>query len=1368
MRKFCKVVKTILLAFSMLINLFCFSQSRRFTHLTSEQGISQSEVYCFLKDSRGFVWFGTIDGLNRYDGYNVEVFNTKRDDPHTLSNNTIRSLVEDHLGRIWIGTNEGLNVYQPDTELFYQISTDAFQNDQHKVWSLLIYNGQLFIGSNKGLWRTNIQTNEVAKIESGFEQVKNIQNLDNIRSLITSKSGGVWVLSNTKISRIELRPESNESLIIEDFSFPVFSPAIAIAEDFTGNLWIAFEQDGILRYNPETKNYRHFNKYGTRYAPASGKCSSLALDKNGNLWIGTVDKGLNFVDRGELHKEEVLFETIQRNPLDSKGLNSNLIFSLYISEDNLLWVGTIGSGVNIFNPNQKKFTHYKFRDLTDDSPNSNFMRSVYADNQSRIWTGTHNNGLYLFDANKDSFQKLGFETQSIFHISSYKENKKFICTSKGVYLVKLINNDLQILSHYEGTATFYIERSKADVYWVATLTGLLRVNIDNDKIIAEKEYSDNTTPRISINNCRVLLYDDIENKLLVGTEGGGLNVVSLNDDHYPQKVEIYKNTKELNSISNNFVRSIVKDRLQNFWIGTFEGLNKIIRDESAGTISFQSFTMDDGLPNNMIQVLVEDNNNSLWIGTNGGLSQFILEEGRFINYTVSDGIQSNEFSEHCVYKKPNGEIIMGGINGINTFYPEQIEISSQKPQTTIIEFYLFNEKVKPLETIGKRTPLQKSVVLTDTIILLPNQNNIGFDFSSMIYPSAEKVQYAYMLEGFDADWHYTHANQRNANYTNLSHGSYIFKVKSTNNDGVWDEAPREVYIQIKTPFALTWVAIFLYGLIVVMIFLYFSYYTVIRYTTKKRLLMEKDHNQKIHELDVLRTKFFINISHDLRTPLTLISGPINTMLHNKSRSNEDKEKLQLIQRNVKRLNYLVEQLLDVRKAESGKLSANLKTEDIVSFTKDEASHFSYAVRQKGLALNIISNSNKISACFDRAMMSRIYFNIISNAIKFTERGKIEIIIEKVDKHSHKILNNAPFDSFVKVEVRDTGRGIPPNQREKIFDRFYQGPEQKGKGYGIGLSHTKELIDAHKGYIEVETTENEGTTIRFFLPEIQIPEETEKNRATSNEDIYFDAGPVSDNHKLRIKDTAKTLLIIEDNADMRNYIASELEDTYNIIQACDGMEGIEKADLEMPDIVVCDVMMPNMDGIEFCKRMKSNIQTSHIPIILLTAKVDRDTKFEGIETGADDYIPKPFDVDYLKIRIKNLLQSREILRKRFQNSLDFKPSSVTVTSLDEKFLKTLISELDAGIPDADFSISSLELKMGMSHANFYRKIKSLTGQSGQELLLSMRMKRAHQIMSENPGIRVAEIAYMVGFQNPNYFGKCFKKKFGLTPTEFLNQ
>ncbi|MCF8362492.1 MAG: response regulator [Prolixibacteraceae bacterium] len=1362
--------RNILICILILTSIAGYPQSRRFKHLTSLDGISQSEVYSFLKDSRGFVWFGTLDGLNRYDGYNIEVFNTNKNDPHSLSNSTVRSLAEDDLGRIWIGTDDGLNLYDPKTELISKIKINS-TDKKLPVWSLLIKDGYLLVGTGNGLWRAEINNQDLKSTEYDFQKIikftqnQNAESL--IRSIIKSKSGGVWIISSNNICRILFQQNSNQPVIIEDFT--ITTNQITATEDSTGNLWVASNDEGLFRYNPETKVTDQFNASVTGNGPSSRKCSSLALDIDGNLWIGTLDRGLNFVKSADLNKNKIHFESIRNDPMDETTLNSNLIYSLYVSNDNLLWVGTIGAGINIFNPRQKKFKHYYFRDLTREFPNSNFIRSVYADNQDRILTGTHANGLLLYNRKKNNFEKLGFGTESVFFISQYKDDKKFICSSSGLHIIQLNNNQLRILESTGNNAVFYVEKSKDNVYWIASVNGLSRIEIENNNIISDEKYTKNTKPSISENNCRVLLYDNIKNRLFVGTEGGGLNIITLDSNHYPEKIEVHKKAKTPESLSNNYIRSIIKDQNQNIWIGTYEGLNKMTADSTTRDAFFKTYTKEDGLPNNMIQLIVDDNNQNLWIGTNGGLSKFNPEQEKFTNYTVNDGLQSNEFSEHTATKRPDGEIILGGINGINAFYPREIKMSSLQPKTNITGFYLFNEKVRALEKINKKVPLEKNIILTDTIILSPKQKNIGFEFSGMMYPNANQTRYAYMLEGFDDQWHYTDASNRIANYTNLPHGEYTFKVKSSNPDGIWEESPKEIFLHIQTPFIFSWIAYILYVLIIVSLFIYFSHFTTIRYTTKKKMLLEKKHNEKLHELDVLRTSFFINISHDLRTPLTLIKEPLDVLLHKNNDLNSDvKEKLQLIKRNVKRLNYLIEQLLDIRKAEIGKLVAKPEKEDIVAYTKEEITHFSFAIKQKRLKLIVISNPEIIMSCFDKAMISKVYFNIISNAIKFTNQGQIEITLEKADKNQHDILKTSKYNTFAKVEIRDSGQGISKDLIEKIFNRFYQGKNESGPGYGIGLSHTKELIDAHEGYIEAESEEGMGTTIRFFLPETEIINNNNNinTPSSSHEDIFIDEEPIEDNESTLITNAEEKILIVEDNIDMRKFIKGELKMDYTVIEAGDGVEGLKKAKNEMPDLIVSDVKMPNMDGIELCDKLKSNIETSHIPLILLTAKVDLETKYNGIKTGADDYIPKPFEIEYLTIRIKNLLESRKKLRQRFQENNTLNPSTVTVNSVDEEFLSSLMAAIEEGIPNPDFTVNILESRLSMSHGQFYRKVKSITGLSGQELLFNMRMKRAYQILSEKKGYRIAEIAYMVGFTNPKYFSKCFKDTYGLTPSDVM--
>lgn len=1352
--------------------LFCNlnAQDFRFHHLTSEDGISQSEVYAFLEDSRGFMWIGTLDGLNRYDGYSIETYNVQYNASHSLSNNTIRCLAEDHLGRIWIGTNDGLNFYDPISETFQQVDLSDAEN-KYAIWSMCIANDLLLVGTDEGLWRTSIGGTDIHEIEDSFYRIKSFSHTPDttafVRSVKKSNHGGFWILTGQKVCQVVFTENALEPIVIDDLDYSFQSPLVNMAEDLTGNLWITSGTKGLAKYNPITEQTIIFSQGGNPGATISNKCSSITIDKRGNIWIGTLDMGVYFIRAEDVDKEQINFNAVHHQHGKADGLNSNLIYSLYVSSDNILWVGTIGSGVNIYDPEQKNFMNYRFYNRTPEVNLTNFIRSVYVDQQNMLWIGTHNNGLFIMDRQNGNFRKIGFGTLSVFHISKYEDNKILICAGEGLHLVELKGNDLFIhdkISDEYNSAFFYATRSDSGVFWAGSLNGLFRFTIENNQFKNIKRYNKESAISISENNCRVILYDQERNQLLVGTEGGGLNIISLDREHFPNSLQIYENNGRTNSLSNNYIRSIIKDQQNNFWIGTFLGLNKMTFGPEDGKPNFTVYLKSDGLPNNLIQSIVEDKNNNLWIGTNGGLSNFKPGTEQFVNFTTIDGLQGNEFSEHAAFQTPSGEIIMGGLNGINAFRPEQIYLNRRQPRTTVTEFILYNKPVRAAEKVDKRIPLPKSILVSDTIILGPKQKNIGFKFSAMIYPKAGKVKYEYILEGFDEVWHSAEAMNRYAYYTNLRHGKYTFKVRSTNADGIWQDAPKEVFVHIQTPFKFTILAYLIYAVILLLILFYFTHFTVIRYTTKNKLLLEKVHNEELNKLNELRTRFFINISHDLRTPLSLIKGPLESILQKSITDNGIKENLLTIKRNVKRLSYLVEQLLDVRKAESGSLAPNLQREDIVQFTKQEVAHFTYSIKNKGLKLVLNFESDTMYLSYDPGMISKVYFNIISNAIKFTECGEIVIGIERVSRAAPKFQAKNDFASYMKVEVRDTGCGMSNEEQSRVFERFYQDEKKSTNGYGIGLSHAKELIEVHQGFIEVQSQEDLGTAVSFYLPERELPLELKEKRAISSEDIYIESDVSIEENEVSEVTSGKTVLVVEDNKDMCNYIARELKTTYRVRKAYDGISGVKIANESIPDIIISDVMMPNMDGFELCEKIKSNLKTSHIPVILLTAKVDDETKYKGIETGADDYIPKPFEMEYLKIRIKNILKSRDQLRKLFQNSINLEPSAVTVTSLDEKFLSSLLQEIEAGMSDSNFTISSLESKMRMSHANFYRKIKQLTGQSGQELVHSMRMKRARQILTDNRDIRVSEVAFMVGFNNPNYFSTCFKKVYGFAPSD----
>ena len=962
--------------------------------------------------------------------------------------------------------------------------------------------------------------------------------------------------------------------------------------------------------------------------------------------------------------------------------------------------------------------------------------------------------------------KLGFLNEAVYHIQCIEKNRMIICSTSGVTLVELKNNTLSRLSNLYRGPSFNVLEAKNNNYFAATFNGLLHFQLNGEKLVESGFYNSNTSPALSYDNARVLLYEVEKNILWIGTEGGGLNLAYLDDNCSPKIIHVFKKEDNYSTLSNNYVREIKKGTNGVIWIGTYEGLNKLKRDSITGVITFENFTVRDGLPNNMIQLIEEDKNGNLWLGTNAGLVKFHTETNRIKIYNASDGLQNIEFSEHTSCVTLDGEIVVGGINGFLIFCPNEITTNQLLPHTRITSFYVNNEKIKVGQKKNQNLILTKSILFSDSITLLPHQNDFRFDFSSMQFNGADKIEYAYILEGYDNRWNV--GKERYANYTNISHGEYIFKVKATNPDGLWEENPTSVLITVKTPVYLTWYALILYFLLGIFGLYYFAHFSIIRNETKRRFLMENEHNLKLHELDRLRTRFFINISHDLRTPLTLIYSPLEKILQSNDLPSGIEYSLKLIQRNVKRLKFLTEQLLDLRKAETGNLIAKTAKIDILDFIKNEIRYFEYAVQNKNLTLEVISEKQNMYVDADPAMLSKIFFNIISNALKYTHVGGIIIQTSPVSRNTDDINLEK---QFVQIEIKDTGTGISLESQKHLFERFYQDETGHGTGYGIGLSHCKDMIDAHSGIIEVESESGKGTNVRILLP---VKTEAAQNNNIQNiqydsnsENVLYEYGnemKVPDSQKK--KQSGKKILVVEDNDDMLVYIKSSLEAKYEVWLAKDGIEGLSKAKQMLPDLVISDIMMPHMDGIELCKNLKSNLKTSHIPVILLTARVDAETKYKGLEIGADDYVEKPFDVNFLLARMKNILNSREHLRELFQKNYKLEPSKTKINSLDEQFLAKLMAAIERGIPEADFTVSILEKEMGMSHSNFYRKLKSLTGMTGKDVLLNMRMKRASQLLKDHPEMRISDIAYMVGFTNPKYFSKCFKQLYGIIPSEFI--
>ena len=828
------------------------------------------------------------------------------------------------------------------------------------------------------------------------------------------------------------------------------------------------------------------------------------------------------------------------------------------------------------------------------------------------------------------------------------------------------------------------------------------------------------------------------------------------------------NPNDSSSLSSNVINAIYEDSRHNLWIGTWAGLNKF----DYRTKTFKAFRKKDGLADNVVYGIIEDDEGNFWVSTNQGISKFDPVNLTVENYNTADGLQAQEFIRGSFLKSKSGEFFFGGVNGFNSFFPNEIADNPNVPPVYITDFWIYNDLMKPGVP---HSPLEANITETKEIVLPYTQNEFSFEFAALNYSQAFKNRYAYYLEGYDKTWRDA-GTQRKASYAKVPPGLYTFRVKASNNDGVWNENGAVIKIIVHPPWWKTWWAYAVYAMAIVALFLWYRQNLINRERLKNDLKLEHLELTKMQEMDKLKSYFFTNISHEFRTPLTLILSPIRDMVSGNFKG-DVKKQYQMVIRNGERLLRLINQLLDLSKLGAGSMKLKTSNLDIVQFLKPIVSAFDSLAQRSHIRFIFEHPAGAVMVYFDPDKFEKIITNLLSNAFKFTREGEIKLSVRTLGT------NSGDDSEKVEIAVIDSGAGIPQEYINSIFDHFYQvAHHSNAEGSGIGLSLTKELVELHKGKIIVESVEGKGSTfkVRFLLGKSHLKES----------EIDDSNGPLVSTHKIIAgfdypvlpvqQETVPApelhagidlprILIVEDNNDMRGYIRQSLENNYRVLEAANGKDGLKLGLEIIPDLIISDVMMPGMDGVALCKAFKNNIYTSHIPMILLTAKADMESKLEGLETGADEYLSKPFNSYELQVRTKNLIRSREILRERFTESKKtaLEPKEISITSLDEKFLKNVLQVIEKNIADSEFRVESLGKELEMDHTAVYRKIKALTGETAVEFIRNIRLKRAAQLLKQQK-LTVSEVTYHVGFNDLQYFRTCFKKQFGVSPSEYMTR
>jgi len=905
--------------------------------------------------------------------------------------------------------------------------------------------------------------------------------------------------------------------------------------------------------------------------------------------------------------------------------------------------------------------------------------------------------------------------------------------------------------------------------WIGTHRGLYKFDRSTEAFIYYGGDPENPqNPGNKRVNC---ILESQTGHLWIGTYFYGLYKLNPETGIYVQYLNDPENPY---SLSNDNILMMHEDRTGFLWIATAGDLNKFDPSQR----SFSHYNSNVGLPGDGIFAILDDREGNLWLSSGKGIFRFSPESGAVKSFDKNDGLQSIEFNFYSYFKNKNGWMYFGGINGFNASHPDSIKQNDLIPEIVLTDFQIFNKTVLP----GIHSPLKKTISEANEINLTHNQSVFSLEFAALDFHDLGKNQYAYKMEGVDPDWVYTDASRRFATYTQLGPGEYVFRVKGSNNDGIWNDDGTSVKIIIIPPWWQTNLAYSFYVLLFGLIVFGLWRFQTNRLKIKHELELKNVHAEKLEEVDRLKSRFFANISHEFRTPLTLILGPVEQMFSGEFKGNL-KEQYKVIIRNAKRLLQLINQLLDLSKLESGKLKLQAQASEIISFTNGLVQAFESLAERKSIALIFQPEIELQEVYIDIEKYETIINNLLSNAFKFTPQGGVvEVLISSLKKGDK--------GGCIQIAISNTGPGIPVDRIEKIFDRFYQIDNSYTKdeeGTGIGLALTKELIELHHGEIRVESGPDSKTIFTILLPlgkghlkedEIAVTAAQDsplKKGARSEglltegmlktlDEITEAAGskPITETEKPKDK---PIILIVEDNADLRQYIRNSMDSVYQIMEAENGKEGLAKSTEQIPDLIISDVMMPKMDGFEFCTKIKTDERTSHIPVILLTARAEQADKIEGLETGADDYISKPFDNKELNIRIKNLIEQRRKLRERFAKETNFLTDNIAHTSVDEKFVKRIIDIISQHIHISDFNIESLSLQAGMSRMHLHRKILGLFGQSPGDFLRTIRLKRGAELLKEKTG-NISEIAYKVGFDSPAYFSNCFRQQFGLSPSEYV--
>lgn len=1311
------------------------------------------------------MWFATDDGLYKFDGTNFTIYRHRSGDSGSLRANEILALHEDAKGNLWIGTSGG--------------GLSLFNRRQNDFSHFPLNNMQ-------GLTRNAV-----------------------IRGICSDDRGNIWIAQFQGVYVLDPATKNISKLEFPGKDgLPKKTTLINLFVDSKQKVWIATD-DGLFLYDRITKTFRQFvHDDQNKWSISTNKVRVISEDGSGKIWVGTAD-GLCL-----MQPDDRSFITFRHIPGNESTLSDNLINFITPDTEGQLWIGT-NDGLSIFDLRQQTFTVYRHENGNMHSLTAKIIKSAYIDKAGIYWFGTYRGGINKYDKNISFF---GIEPSSAFReditgssiISSFAEGEKdivFVGTEGGLYefnrknkqvkpsnrllnkfpqppvilsLLKTRDNKLYIGTFGEGIMAgdiatgsmqqlkrgpasynlnsndiFCIEEDSKGHIWVGTNGEGVNVLFNNkviDRYIPISSSLTGNGKQLPVNGYIRAIAEDADGNMWIGSHGAGLAIFNPKDS----KWTVYN--KDNSQLASDKIQSFLCDSKGNMWVGTFGGGLSVFDKAKK---QFITFSEQDGLQNTTIYKIVEDLHGKIWFSTNTGISSFDTIHKKFRSFTSYNGVQHSNFVHGSGIRLSDGELLFGGQEGFNYFNPASLTVNRNVPNVILTDLKISNKSVEP----GNNSAITEHISVANDIRLAYKQN-FALSFVALNYTIPKQNNYAYKLEGFDKDWNYT-GPVNTASYTNLDPGKYVFHVKASNNDGLWSESETLINIYVRPPFWRTIYAYILYVLALGGLLLYIRHRGITKLRQQFALETEREQARRMRELDQLKLKFLTNLSHDFRTPISLIMGPVDQLISDGNAEGRH-DKLNMIRRNARRLLNLVNQLLDFRKMEEHELRLQLSKGELISFVKEVTESFRDMSERKQINFVFKSDIVKMDALFDHDKIERVLFNLLSNAFKFTlSGGTIGVEITKGESESAK--NNQ-----VSIKVTDTGIGIPKDKQEKIFERFFQNHSAGSilnHGTGIGLSITKEFIKMHGGEIDVESEPGKGTVFTIQLPLIPLTEPVDEDQSAKktqlDEEPVATFTPSSTPSEKEAPTGAIPILLVEDNEDFRFYLKDNLRNNYNVLEAANGKEGWQKALASHPQLIVSDINMPEMDGIELVKKLKGDKRTSHIPVILLTALTGDEQQIKGLETGANDYITKPFNFEVLGAKIKSLLELKSTFKSTYTKQIKVLSPEITIESTDEKLLQEIVSYLEANLTNPQLSVEGLSKKIGMSRSSLYTKLLELTGQSPVEYIRSFRLEKAAVLMQKS-NMTIAEIAYQVGFTTPNYFTKAFKKQFNMLPSEYITK